>query len=138
MATFSALRNAIHSPATDYLVLPPLSVIIYLIFREPFGASANLRSIVVLPSFGAGVGQLCSMYLGLTPVGVGLGCVVVLLCQAMLRATMPPAIALAVLAMLLRVEGPTYVLNVFGGTVGIAAVFFLWRRFAAEAEPAKR
>jgi hypothetical protein len=84
------------------------------------------------------VGQLCSMYLGLTPIGVGLGCVVVLLGQATLRATMPPAIALAVLAMLLHVEGPIYVLNVFGGTVGIAAVFFCWRHFAEKAEPAKR
>jgi hypothetical protein len=138
MALFSGLRVAIHSPATEFLVLPPLSVIIYLLFREPFGVSANIRSIVVLPTFGATVGQLCSTYLGLTPIGVSLACVVVLVAQALLRATMPPAIALAVLAMLLRVEGPTYILNVFEGTVIIAAVFFLWRRLGVGPEPAKK
>lgn len=138
MALFSGLRIAVHSPATDFLVLPPLSVIIYLLFRDPFGPGANVRSIVVLPSIGAVVGQLCSMYLGLTPIGVALACVVVLVAQALLRATMPPAIALAVLAMLLHVEWPTYVLNVFEGTVVIAVVFFLWRHFGVRAEPAEK
>jgi hypothetical protein len=130
MAIFSGLRLWLRSPATEFLVLPPLSVIIYLIFREPFGDSANVRSIVVLPTLGAAVGQLCSIYLGLTPIGVTVACVVVIAAQAALRVYMPPAIALAVLAMLLHVEGPTYVLNVFEGTVAIAVVFFVWRHFA--------
>ncbi|HTJ26015.1 MAG TPA: HPP family protein [Candidatus Limnocylindria bacterium] len=112
---------------TEFLVLPPFAVVIYLIFRDPFGKSANLRAIVVLPCMGAAVGELCSRYLGLTPAGVALDTVCVLLLQSALRARMPPALALSVLAMLLRVRSATYVLGVAEASTLIAVVFFAWR-----------
>lgn len=103
---------------------------IYLVFRDPFGSSANLRSIIVLPCLGATVGSLCSDYLGLTPASVALDTMGVLTLQTVLKARMPPALALSVLAMLLRVKTFTYLLGVAEASVVIALVFFLWRRFA--------
>lgn len=129
LALLSALQLAIHQPATEFLVLPPLAVITYAIFRDPFGRSSTLRSIVGLPCLGALAGELCSHYLGLTPEGVGAATFVVLIAQAIMRANMPPALALAVLALLLRAQGPTYVLGVLEGTLIIFALFRLWQRF---------
>lgn len=129
LALLSAVQLAGTHRATEYLVLPPLAVIIYLIFREPNGEAANLRSIVVLPCLGAAVGQTCWHFLGLTPPGVALATFAVVILQTGLRAYMPPALALAVLAMLLKPKGPWYVLGVLEGTSIIFVVFECWRRF---------
>ena len=39
-------------------------------------------------------------------------------------------LALSVLALLLHVDGPTYIIGVLEGTLMTAIVFYLWRRFA--------
>lgn len=130
LAFLSALQLLTPHRATEYLVLPPLAVIVYLIFRAPDGDGANLRSIVLLPCLGAAAGQLCWHYLGLTPAGVAAATFSVVILQAALRAYMPPALALAVLAMLLRPVGPWYVVGVFEGTSLIFIAFTLWRSFA--------
>ncbi len=129
LALLSALQLASPHHATEYLVLPPFAVIVYSIFRAPEGDGANLRSIVILPCLGAAVGQLCWHYLGLSPAGVAAATFAVVILQAALRAYMPPALALAVLAMLLRPEGPWYVLGVLEGTSIIFVAFTCWRRF---------
>lgn len=126
-ATQSRLQNRV---TTEFLVLPPFAVVIYLIFRDPLGKSANLRSIVVLPCMGAAVGELCSHYFDLTPAGVAVDTLSVLSLQAVLRARMPPALALSVLAMLLRARSFTYILGVAEASSLIAIGFFLWRRIA--------
>ena len=127
LALLSAMQIAVHQRATAFLVLPPFAVIIYSIFRNPLGESATLRSIVVLPCLGATLGQLAWHYLGLTPAGVAAATLAVLVAQAVIGASMPPALALAVLAMLLRAEGPWYVLGVLEGTFTIFGAFWLWR-----------
>lgn len=128
LALLSGVQIAAHQRATEYLLLPPFAVIIYLIFRAPWGESANFRSIVLLPAAGALVGQYCGLWLGMTPQGVAAAALGVLLIQWAMRAHMPPSLALAVLAMLLRVEGETYVLGVVEGTLVIFVAFALWRR----------
>ncbi len=127
LAVLTATQSRLQSRITDFLVLPPLAVVIYLIFRDPLGKSANLRSIVVLPCMGAAVGQLTFRYLGMTPAGITVDTLVVLGLQSVLRARMPPALALSVLAMLLHVESLTYVLGVAEASVFIGTVFFIWR-----------
>jgi hypothetical protein len=129
LALLSAVQLAGARRATEYLVLPPLAVIVYLIFRARDGEAANLRSIVLLPCLGAAIGQICWDFLGLTPAGVALATFAVVIAQTALRAYMPPAIALAVLAMLLRPEGPWYSLGVLEGTSIIFIAFTCWRRF---------
>jgi hypothetical protein len=129
LAALAATQSRLQNPVTQFLVLPPFAVIIFLLFREPFGTWANLRSIVVLPCLGAATGELSFRYLGLTPQGIAADTSCVLLLQAALRAHMPPALALSVLAMLLHVESPTYVLGVAESSTLIAITFLLWRRF---------
>ena len=129
LAVLTATQSRLQSRVTEFLVLPPFAVVIYLVFRDPFGKSSNLRSIVVLPCMGAAVGELSYRILGLTPGGIAVDTLCVLSLQSILRARMPPALALSVLAMLLRVELTTYVIGVFEQSTLIAIVFFLWRRF---------
>ncbi len=133
LAVLTATQSRLQNRLTEFLVLPPFAVVIYLTFRDPFGKSANLRSIVILPCVGAAVGELCFRYLGLTPAGVAVDTLIVLSLQSVLRARMPPALALSVLAMLLHVKSFTYVLGVAEASSLIAIVFFLWRRFIASA-----
>jgi HPP family len=129
MAALAATQSRLQNAVTEFLVLPPFAVVVYLIFRDPFGKSANLRSIVVLPFLGAATGELCFRYLGLTPAGVALDTLCVLALQSLMAARMPPALALSVLAMLLHVQSFTYILGVAEASTLIAIVFFLWRRF---------
>jgi hypothetical protein len=130
LALLSAIQHFVHQAATDYIILPPFAVIVYLIFQYPSGRSTRIRSIVVLPTLAAIAGQIAHHYLGFTPQGVVAVTLVVLALQALLRADMPPALAIAVLAMLLHTESPTYVLGVFEGTVITLVVFRVWLRFA--------
>lgn len=130
MAILTATQHRLQDRATNFLVLPPFAVIIYLIFQYPYGDWANLRSIVVLPCLGAVVGQLSFRFFGLTPLGIAIDSLCVLALQSILKARMPPALALSVLAMLLHVQSFTYTLGVAEASTAIAIVFFLWRRVA--------
>jgi hypothetical protein len=130
LALLTATQSRLQNRETDFLVLPPFAVVIYLIFRDPLGKSANLKSIIVLPCMGAAVGELSFGYLGMTPAGVVVDTLCVLGLQSVMRARMPPALALSVLAMLLHVRSLTYVLGVAEASTLIAIVFFVWRRFA--------
>jgi len=129
LAVLTATQREIQSSITQFLVLPPLAVVVFLLFREPFGPWANLRSIIVLPCLGAATGELTYHFLGMTPAGIAVDTLIVLGFQSLLRSRMPPALALSVLAMLLHAESWTYVLGVAEASSIIAIVFFLWRRF---------
>ncbi len=129
LAILTETQYRIQDRSTDFLVLPPFAVVIYLIFREPYGKAANVRSIVILPVLGAVVGQLSFRYFGLTPLGVAIDTLCVLTLQSLLHAHMPPALALSVLAMLLRVQSLTYTVGVAEASTSIAIIFFLWRRY---------
>jgi len=65
--------------------------------------------------------------LGDGPLSIALATLSVLVAQTFLRAYMPPAIALAALAPLLRVEIEPYVAGVAIGTSVIGTAFVLWR-----------
>jgi CBS-domain-containing membrane protein len=129
LAILTETQHRLQDSVTSFLVLPPFAVVIYLIFREPYGKWANRRSIVLLPCLGALVGQLSYRFFGLTPLGIAIATVCVMALQSLLRARMPPALALCVLAMLLQVQSFTYTLGVAEASIFIAVVFFLWRRF---------
>jgi CBS-domain-containing membrane protein len=129
LAVLTATQRELQNSETQFLVLPPLAVIIFLLFREPFGPWANLRSIVILPCIGAATGELTYHFLGMTAIGIAVDTLVVLAFQSLLRSKMPPALALSVLAMLLHAESWTYFLGVAEATCIIAIAFSLWRRF---------
>jgi len=65
------LSQVYRSPESEFLLLPPLAVIVFLIFSRPDAAYVNLRSVVVTPILGSAVGELCYHWFGLTPWGRG-------------------------------------------------------------------
>ena len=136
------LSQLYRSRETEFLLVPPLAVIIYLIFSRPHAASISFRSIVVTPVLASAIGVLCYRYVGLTPGGVALATLAVLLVQLVLRSYMPPALALALLAMLLKAQGFGFGLGVGLATLFTWAIFMVWRRYvwlplpAANATPA--
>jgi hypothetical protein len=117
------------SSATEFLLVPPLAVIIYLIFTQPISRHTRFRSVVILPIAGAIAGELSYRFLGLTPWGVAGAVLVVLLAQGAIRADMPPALALAVLAMLLKADDPSYAAGVAIATTAVWLIFLCWRKF---------
>jgi CBS-domain-containing membrane protein len=123
------LSELSRSRQVELLLVPPLAVIIYLIFARPDAPFVNLRSVVLTPILGAAVGSLCYRYLGFTPWGVAIATLVVLLAQTAARSCMPPALALAVLAMLLKAQGAGYTLDVALTTTLVWIIFLTWRRF---------
>lgn len=118
-----------HSRTAEFMLVPPLAVIVYLIFSQPKARFVQFRSIVVMPVIGAVFGAVAYRFLGLTPLGVAAALFAVLLVQDLLRAYMPPALAIAVLAMLLRVSGPYYAAGVAVATMLVVLIFVLWRKF---------
>lgn len=116
-------------PATEYLLVPPLAVIVYLLFSSPGAHRASVRGAWLLPVIGAVVGEVVFVLLGRTPWGVAVSVLIVLAAQRLLRTSMPPALAIAVLALLLRVRGGIYTLDVALSSATIAVVFFAWRHW---------
>jgi hypothetical protein len=105
LAVLTAAQGRLQSRITEFLVLPTFAVVIYTVFRDPFGNSANLRSIVSY------------RYLGMTPFGIALDT----LCVPSLRRTrMPAALAPSVLSPLLRVTSILYVVGVAEASTLIA------------------
>lgn len=129
LALLSGIQIATGRHATQFLILPPFAVIIYSIFSLPRGDAVTLRSVVILPCIGAIAGELSGHYLGLTPAGVAAATIAVLVAQALLRVSMPPSLALAVLAMLLHAQTYAFALGVFEGTAIIFIAFWFWRYF---------
>lgn len=138
IAFITAVQLSFRGRSTEFLILPPFAILVYLIFRYPFGSSANLRSIVLLPCIGAISGVLCFRYLGLSPLGVGVTCLTVLFARDVIRASMSPAVAVAVLALLLHADDARYIMNVLEDILGITMIFFLWRHFLLGARTGAR
>jgi hypothetical protein len=127
LALLSSIQIATGHQAEQFLVLPPFAVIIYSIFSQPCSNAATLRSVVILPCIGAIAGELAGHCFGLTPQGVASATIAVLVAQTVLRASMPPSLALAVLAMLLHAQTFAFALGVFQGTAFIFILFRVWR-----------
>ncbi len=128
LALLDAAARAWRFPGAEYVMLPPFAVIVFLLFSSGSQRFDNLRSIVVLPCVGAATGALCWHVLGAGPLSVAVATLVVLLAQSTLKAYMPPALALAVLALLLHADVIPYVAGVAIGTCVIGLAYLMWRR----------
>ncbi len=116
---------------TEFLLVPPLAVVAYLLFAEPERTDSRLRAVVLLPVVGAVAGEASFALLGATPWGIAAAVLAVLLAEQGLRARMPPALAICVLAMLLRVRGPWYAVDVALSSAVVWGAFHAWRRAVA-------
>lgn len=128
LAAIDWISELSRSSDTEFLLVPPLGVIVYLIFSRPDADYVAFRSIVLMPVIGAVAGQVAYRFLGLTPFGVAAAAIVVLSAQKALRAYMPPAIALSILAMLLRAHDIGYSVSVALATLFVGGIFWVWRK----------
>ncbi len=126
-----AVSKVVRGAPTEFLLVPPLAVVAYLLFSEPERTDARLRAVVLLPTLGGLAGEAAYAALGATPWGIAAAVLAVLLAEQGLRARMPPALAIAVLAMMLRVRGPWYPVDVAASSLVIWGAFHAWRRVAA-------
>jgi hypothetical protein len=124
-----ASRLGAYRRATEFLLVPPLAVIIYLLFSQPESAHAKFRSTVILPALGAAAGQICYFYFGFSPWSVAIATFIVLVMQGAIRGNMPPALALAVLAMLLHARGAAYTIGVAVASALVWCIFLAWRQW---------
>ncbi len=121
------LSRATRGERTEYLLVPPLAVMIYLLFAQPARSDARLRAVVVVPLVAAIAGEVGYAVLGPTPWGIAAVVLVVLLAQRTLRARMPPALAIAVLAMFLHISGPWYPIDVAVSSLVVWGAFHAWQ-----------
>jgi CBS-domain-containing membrane protein len=136
LALIDWLTRRLQSNVTEFLLVPPLAVVIFLLFSQPDARFINARSIIVLPVLGAAVGEACYAYFGLTPWGIGAATLIILLAQEAIRGYMPPALAIAILAMLLKARGIGYTAGVGLAVLLIGAVFVAWRTLVWSRLPA--
>ncbi len=122
-----AVSRVVRGEATEFLLVPPLAVVAYLLFSQPERTDARLRAVVLLPAIAAIVGEAGYAALGPTPWGIAAVVLGVLLAGRALRARMPPALAIAVLAMLLRARGPWYPIDVAVSSLVVWGAFHAWR-----------
>jgi hypothetical protein len=97
LAVLGGIQLLVHRPVTEYLLLPPLAVVIYPSSACPAASRpgcARSSSFPASPQSSARSLALPRM----SPPGVALATLVVLGLHFALRAQMPPALAIAVLA----------------------------------------
>ncbi len=123
-------------PATELLLIPPLAVMAYLLFTRPDDRRASWRGVLILPTTGAILGEVACRLFGLTPWRVTLAAIFTFGAQRLLAVSMPPALAISVLALFLQVRTGYYTLDVAISAAMIGVFFFAWRRWIWERLPA--
>jgi len=126
LSSLDAITRALRSKPTEFLLVPPLAVVVYLLFSQPGTSDGRLRSVVLLPLIASFLGEFGYRLLGLTPWGIAAVALGILAAQRGLGARMPPALAVGVLAMLLRVEDSWYAVDVGIATLLIWLAFLGW------------
>lgn len=99
-----------------FLLVPPLAVLAERGAAEPRAPTARLPSMVVAPSVGALLGTATSVALGPTVAAFLLLTLVMMLLLRLMRWQLPPALAIALLALVLRLHTFWYPLDVAGAT----------------------
>jgi CBS-domain-containing membrane protein len=115
-----------------YMLFPPLAAIGYSLFLDPFSGRATVRGIVIGPVAGALIGALALAWLPDGPLRILLVAALGILALYWLRSELTPALAVALLTLLVGAQGPLYVLSIALTTSALAAIFFIWRRFIYE------
>jgi hypothetical protein len=123
LALLDACARSWHIPAARYISLPPIAGRGVLALFHP-APSPRHGALDRRPScFGAFIGAMLWHVLGDTPFGVAIKMLAVLLAQLVLRADMPPALALALLPLVLHPDPQGYVGGVAIGTAGLGVAF---------------
>lgn len=108
-----------------FLLFPPLAAIGYRLFRYPRSRAAQLRSVLVAPSLGSGLGLVLSRAGGLTSWTTAAAVVGGIAIIETLRAEAPPTLAIVLLALFAH---PTWVFpaSVVASTIALYTIFQVW------------
>ena len=111
------------------LLFPPLVAIGYTLFTDPYGKQTCLRDSVLGPVVGALVGVMAVTWLPPGPVRVMIVAAAGILVLRLLRVDLSPALAVALLTLLVGARGLTYLLSIAASSLALTGLFRLWRRF---------
>jgi CBS-domain-containing membrane protein len=110
-----------------FLLFPPLAAIGFAIFLEPYSPRTSLRSVVIGPVAGAllGVAALTGAPAGALRVVIVTALGIVAL--SLLRAELTPALAVALLTLLVGESGALYIISIALSSLVLWAFFLVWR-----------
>jgi len=111
-----------------FLLFPPLAAIGFALFLEPYSRRASLRSVVAGPVAGALLGVAALSWLPPGPWRVVAVTALGIVALYLLRAELTPALAVALLTLLVGASGLAYVLSIALSSLALWALFLLWRR----------
>ena len=112
-----------------FLLFPPLVAMGYALFADPYGKQTGLRDSVLGPVVGALVGVMAITWLPAGPVRVMIVTAAGILALRLLRIDLSPALAVALLTLLVGARGFTYLLCIAVSSLALTGLFRLWRRF---------
>ncbi len=110
---------AASSFALRFLLVPPLAVLAERGASEPHAPSSGLPSMVVGPAVGAVLGTATSIWIGPGAGAFVLLTLVMMLLLRLMRWQLPPALAIALLALVLQLHTFWYPLDVLAATAAL-------------------
>jgi CBS-domain-containing membrane protein len=116
----------LHTPLR-FLLFPPLAALAYAIFTSPDRPSANMRGIIVAPTLTAVLVLPISLRVGASAAGFALAVLVTMVIMRLLGTVLVPALALAVLIVLLHVHDIAFAISVFAATTLLYVLFKVWK-----------
>lgn len=111
-----------------FLLFPPLAAIGYAIFLDPYSQRATVRSVVLGPVAGALLGVAALSWIPAGPSRVMVVTALGIVTLYLLSAELTPALAVALLTLLVGAEGVAYIVSISLSSVALWALFLLWRR----------
>ncbi|HEX9037866.1 MAG TPA: HPP family protein [Ktedonobacterales bacterium] len=121
---------AITASATHlrFLLFPPLAAIGFALFLDPYHPRATLRSVVAGPVAGALIGVAVLAWLPAGPWRVVAVTALGIVALYVLRAELTPALAVALLTLLVGASGVAYIVSIALSSLVLWALFLVWRR----------
>lgn len=111
-----------------FLLFPPLAAIGFALFLEPYHQRTSLRSVVAGPVAGALIGAAAGAWLPAGPLRVAAVTALSIIALYLLRAELTPALAVALLTLLVGASGVAYVISIMLSSLALWGLFLLWRR----------
>lgn len=127
-AFLGAVAVAASTTHLRFLLYPPLAAIGFALFLDPYHQRASLRSVVIGPVAGALIGVAALTWLSPGPLRVAAVTALGIVALHLLRAELTPALAVALLTLLVGASGVAYILSIGLSSLALWALFLLWRR----------
>jgi len=110
-----------------FLLFPPLAAIGYALFLDPYSRRTTIRSAVLGPVAGALLGVAAVSWFPAGPLRVMVVTALGIAALYLLHAELTPALAVALLTLLVGGEGVAYIISIALSSFALWAFFLLWR-----------